>query len=84
MQGGLGSIPGQGTRSHMLQRKILHAATKTQREQINNRQALLTGLEFKKDSVGVYLRCRMGRDGRKCVGGQTDLNKDLWVERGSG
>ena len=84
MQGGLGSIPGQGTRSHMLQLKILHAATKTQREQINNRQALLTGLEFKKDSVGVYLRCRMGRDGRKCVGGQTDLNKDLWVERGSG
>ena len=84
MQGGLGSIPGQGTRSHMLQLKILHAATKTQREQINNRQALLTGLEFKKDSVGVYLRCRMGRDGRKCVGGQTDLNKDLWAERGSG
>ena len=84
MQGGLGSIPGQGTRSHMLQLKILHAATNTQREQINNRQALLTGLEFKKDSVGVYLRCRMGRDGRKCVGGQTDLNKDLWAERGSG
>ena len=52
MQGGLGSIPGQGTRSHMLQLKILHAATKTQRKQINNRQGLLTGLEFKKDSVG--------------------------------
>ena len=31
--GGLGSIPGQGTRSHMLQLKIPHAATKTQRSQ---------------------------------------------------
>ena len=26
---GLGSIPSQGTRSYMLQRKVLHAATKT-------------------------------------------------------
>ena len=40
--GGLGSISGQGTRSHMLQTgvhrpqlKILHAATKTQYSQIN-------------------------------------------------
>ena len=30
MQGGLDSVPGQGTRSHMSQLKILHAATKTQ------------------------------------------------------
>ena len=29
--GGPGSIPGQGTRSHMPQLKIPHAATKTQR-----------------------------------------------------
>ncbi|TEA38804.1 hypothetical protein DBR06_SOUSAS610174, partial [Sousa chinensis] len=27
--GGPASIPGQGTRSHMLQLKILHATTKT-------------------------------------------------------
>ena len=33
--GGLGSIPGQGTRSHMLQLKVPHAATKTQHSQIN-------------------------------------------------
>ena len=33
--GGPGSIPGQGTRSHMLQLKSLHAATKTQHRQIN-------------------------------------------------
>ena len=40
--GGLGSIPGQGTRSHMLQLrvhmpkgKILHAASKTKCSQIN-------------------------------------------------
>ena len=33
--GGTGSIPGQGTRSHMLQLKILHASTKTQCSQIN-------------------------------------------------
>ena len=32
---GLGSIPGQGTRSHMPQLKILHAATKTQCGQLN-------------------------------------------------
>ena len=30
-----GSIPGQGNRSHMLQLKILHAATKTCHNQIN-------------------------------------------------
>ena len=28
--GGLASIPGQGTRSHMLKRKVPHAVTKTQ------------------------------------------------------
>ena len=33
--GNPGSIPGQGTRSHMPQRKILHAATKTWYSQIN-------------------------------------------------
>ena len=34
--GGLGSIPGQGTRSHMhATTKSLPAATKTQRNQIN-------------------------------------------------
>ena len=33
--GGLGSIPGQGIRSHMQQLKIPHAATKTQHSQIN-------------------------------------------------
>ena len=33
--GGLGLIPGQGTKSHMLQIKILHAATKTWCSQIN-------------------------------------------------
>ena len=34
--GAPGSIPGQGTRSHMLQLKMLHAATKTQCSQIHN------------------------------------------------
>ena len=33
--GGPGSIPGRGTRSHMLQLKILHAATKTWHSQVN-------------------------------------------------
>ena len=33
--GGRDSIPGQGTRYHMLQLKIFHAATKTQCSQIN-------------------------------------------------
>ena len=32
--GGLGLIPGQGTRSHTLQLKIPHATTKTQHSQI--------------------------------------------------
>ena len=31
----LGSIPGQGTRCHMPQLKITHAATETQHSQIN-------------------------------------------------
>ena len=35
MQGAQGSIPIQGTRSHMLQLKILNAATKTWLSQIN-------------------------------------------------
>ena len=34
--GGLGSIPGWGTRSHMPQIKILYAATETQQSQIKN------------------------------------------------
>ena len=33
--GDLGSIPGQGTRSHMMQLKIPHAATKSWHSQIN-------------------------------------------------
>ena len=33
--GGPGSIPGQGTRSHVLQLKIPHSATKTWSSQIN-------------------------------------------------
>ena len=35
MQGAQGSIPGQGTRSHLLQLKIPQAAMKTQCNQIN-------------------------------------------------
>ena len=34
--GGMGLIPGQGTRSHLLQLKILHAATKAWCSQINS------------------------------------------------
>ena len=33
--GGLDSLPGQGTKSHMPQVKILHATTKTQCSQTN-------------------------------------------------
>ena len=33
--GGLGSIPGQGTSSHMLQLQVLHAATRTWCRQIS-------------------------------------------------
>ena len=33
--GDLGYIPGQGTRSHVLQLKILHAKTETQHSQTN-------------------------------------------------
>ena len=36
--GGLSSVPGQGTRSHMLQLKIPRAATKTRHSQIKNKQ----------------------------------------------
>ena len=39
--GDLGLIPGQGTRSHMLQLKILHATTKTQGSQVNNKTHFL-------------------------------------------
>ena len=40
-----GSIPDQGTRSHMPQRlKILYAATKTQSSQINKYKYLKTAL----------------------------------------
>ena len=35
VQGGLGLIPDQGTRPHLLQLKILYATTKTQSSQIN-------------------------------------------------
>ena len=34
--GGLGSIPGQGTETHMPQLKIPHASAKTWHSQINN------------------------------------------------
>ena len=48
--GGLGSIPGKGTRSHNPQLKILHAATKTQNSQINQliRKTTKYGFENKK------------------------------------
>ena len=36
VSGGLGSIPGQGTRSHVLQLKILHAAVKIQNPQFHS------------------------------------------------
>ena len=45
-EGGLGSIPGQGTRSHMLQLKIAHATAKSQHHQIKN-----TFLKVKKREV---------------------------------
>ena len=37
--GGQGSIPGQGTRSHVSQLKILHATVETQCSQINQLKA---------------------------------------------
>ena len=37
--GGPGSIPGQGTRSHMLQLKVLHATTKDPTYQLKNLHA---------------------------------------------
>ena len=52
-QGGSDSIPGQGTRSHMPQLKILCAITKTQHSQINK-------IILKKKRVG---NCKGGRDG---------------------
>ena len=44
--GGLGSIPGQETRSHMPQLKILHAVVKTQHSQ--NKQTTTTKPPHKK------------------------------------
>ena len=38
--GGLSSIPGQGTRSHMWQLKIPHATTKTQQNQIDKNKEI--------------------------------------------
>ena len=46
VQGAQGSVPGQGTRSHMLQLKIPHAAMKTQCNQIN----ILNGKKKKNSS----------------------------------
>ena len=46
--GCLGSIPGQGTRYHMLQLKIPNAATKTQNSQINT-----TKLSFQKRQINL-------------------------------
>ena len=45
--GGLGSIPGQGTRSHVPQLKTLHATTKTQHSQINKSIYILKSGELK-------------------------------------
>ena len=45
--GGPGSIPGQGTRFHVLQLKILNVATKTRHSQIKKK---------KKDRKGVLQR----------------------------
>ena len=69
--GGLGSIPDQGTRSHMLQLKIPRAATKTQCSQIF----------FQKERERGCWDTRLGRAGRSLypaktrggngVGGQT-------------
>ena len=39
--GGLSSIPGQGTRFHMPQLKILNATTKTQHTEINKKKKTL-------------------------------------------
>ena len=50
--GGLSSILGQGTRSHMLQLKILHATTKTWHSQINE----LISIVLKKQSMSDTLR----------------------------
>ena len=49
-----GLIHGQGTRSHMLQLKILHAATKTQCGQINNLTAQHYG-KLKKSCTKDYI-----------------------------
>ena len=38
--GDLGSIPGQGTRSHMQQLKILHAMSETHQRQINKNKSI--------------------------------------------
>ena len=41
--GDLGYIPGQGTRSHTLQLKILHAKTETQHSQTNKHKQAFPG-----------------------------------------
>ena len=45
--GGLGSIPAQGTRSHMPRLKTLHATTKSQHSQINKSICILKSGELK-------------------------------------
>ena len=49
---GLGSIPAQGTRSHMPQLKILHAITKTWQSQ--NKNMLLKKTEILAPSFSYY------------------------------
>ena len=58
----LGSIPGQGTRSHrlqlrvcMLQLKITHAATKTWHSQINKQVLFQERLQFLKGKMDICL-----------------------------
>ena len=45
---GLGAIPGQGNRSHMLQLKISYAVTKTWHSLINNRTEIEMSIFFKR------------------------------------
>ena len=57
--GSPGSIPGQGTRSHMTQLKILHAATKTRHSQMEKTSLLdtdKTGKQKQKqpESLPIY------------------------------
>ena len=52
--GGLGAIPGQGNRSHMLQLKIPYAVTKTWNSQINNQNRNRNEYFLKKKSILVF------------------------------